>query len=113
MESCASAHYSGRVFRDKGFTVKLIAPQFVKPFLKGNKNDSIINNYFFLPNFADYLRFSSILVGDKYNFNDEYFQNSFFWIDIIYALEHKDTTLNKLAINMLQKVFIFLIKSKF
>lgn len=40
MEACASAHYWGRLFRDKGFVVKLIAAKFVKPFVKANKNDS-------------------------------------------------------------------------
>ncbi len=39
MESCYSATYWGRTFQSHGFKVKLIAPQHVKPFLKGNKND--------------------------------------------------------------------------
>jgi transposase len=39
MEACASAHYWGRQFQALGHRVKLIAPQYVKPFVKGNKND--------------------------------------------------------------------------
>lgn len=40
MEACGSANYWARVFQKLGHTVKLIAPQYVKPFVKGNKNDS-------------------------------------------------------------------------
>ena len=40
MEACASSHYWARELQNKGYTVKLIAAQFVKPFLKSNKNDS-------------------------------------------------------------------------
>lgn len=40
MEACATSHHWGRLFSDSGYTVKLISPQFVKPFVKGNKNDT-------------------------------------------------------------------------
>ena len=40
MEACASAQYWAREFAQLGHTVKLISPQFVKPYVKGNKNDS-------------------------------------------------------------------------
>jgi transposase len=40
MEACASAQYWAREFPQLGHTVKLISPQFVKPYVKGNKNDS-------------------------------------------------------------------------
>src|SRR5215831_2999048 len=40
MEACASAHYWAREFQKLGHTVKLMSPQFVKPYVKGNKNDS-------------------------------------------------------------------------
>jgi transposase len=40
MEACGSAHYWARRFRDAGHEVRLIAPQFVKPFVKSNKNDA-------------------------------------------------------------------------
>ena len=39
MEACSGAHHWSRVLRAKGFEVRLIAPQFVKPYVKGNKND--------------------------------------------------------------------------
>lgn len=39
MEACAGAHYWGRELEKLGHTVKLIAPQFVKPYVDGNKND--------------------------------------------------------------------------
>jgi transposase len=39
MEACASAHYWGRTLERLGHTVRLMAPQFVKPYVKTNKND--------------------------------------------------------------------------
>jgi transposase len=39
MEACSGAHHWARVLQSKGFTVRLIAPQFVKPYVKSNKND--------------------------------------------------------------------------
>lgn len=39
MEACASAHHWGRELSRRGFRVKLIAAQFVKPYVKSNKND--------------------------------------------------------------------------
>jgi transposase len=40
MEACAGAHHWARQLQAKGFTVRLIAPQFVKPYVKSNKNDA-------------------------------------------------------------------------
>lgn len=39
MESCASASYWARELHGLGHAVKLIPPQYVKPFVRGNKND--------------------------------------------------------------------------
>ena len=39
MEACATAHYWGRELRARGQDVKLMPPQFVKPYLKSQKND--------------------------------------------------------------------------
>lgn len=39
MEACATSHYWGRELRDLGHDVKLVPPQYVKPLVKGNKND--------------------------------------------------------------------------
>ena len=41
MEACGSAHYWARLFESFGHTARLIAPQFVKPFVKSNKNDAV------------------------------------------------------------------------
>ena len=41
MEACASAHHWGRELQKRGFFVKLIAAQFVKPYVKSNKNDRV------------------------------------------------------------------------
>lgn len=40
MEACASAHFWARKLEALGHTVKLMAPQFVKPYVKSNKNDA-------------------------------------------------------------------------
>jgi transposase len=40
MEACGGAHHWARQLQKRGFTVKLIAPQFVKPYVKSNKNDA-------------------------------------------------------------------------
>src|SRR3974390_2894678 len=39
MEACGSAHHWAREIEQLGHTVKLMSPQFVKPYRKGNKND--------------------------------------------------------------------------
>lgn len=39
MEACGAAHYWARVLTALGHTVRLIAPQHVKPYIKRNKND--------------------------------------------------------------------------
>lgn len=39
MEACGSANHWARELKALGHDVKLIAPQYVKPYVKGNKND--------------------------------------------------------------------------
>ena len=39
IEACSGAHFIGATLRDQGHEVRLIPAQFVKPFLKSNKND--------------------------------------------------------------------------
>ena len=41
LEACSGAHFLGRALRKQGHDVRLIAAQFVKPFVKTNKNDFI------------------------------------------------------------------------
>lgn len=40
MESCSGANFWARIFQAAGHTVKMISRQFVKPFVKTNKNDA-------------------------------------------------------------------------
>lgn len=40
MEACGGAHYWARKLAELGHTVKLVAPQFVKPYVKSNKHDA-------------------------------------------------------------------------
>ena len=39
MEACAGAHWMARRIQAQGHQAKLISPQFVRPFVQGNKND--------------------------------------------------------------------------
>ncbi len=39
MEACGGSHYWARELTELGHEVKLMSPQFVKPYIKGNKND--------------------------------------------------------------------------
>ena len=39
MEACGSSHYWARKLTELGHTVRLMAPQFVKPYVKTNKSD--------------------------------------------------------------------------
>ena len=40
MEACGSAHHWARKLQEFGHCVRLISPQFVKPYVKSNKNDA-------------------------------------------------------------------------
>ena len=40
MEACGSAHHWGRMFQEAGRMVRLISPYFVRPFVRGSKNDA-------------------------------------------------------------------------
>ena len=40
MEACGGAHFWANKLQAMGHTVKLMAPQFVKPYVKSNKNDA-------------------------------------------------------------------------
>jgi transposase len=39
LEACAGAHHWARALQAQGYRVKLMAPQFVKPYVKSNKTD--------------------------------------------------------------------------
>jgi transposase len=40
IEACGASHHTARLLQSFGHTVKLIAPQLVKPYVKRNKNDA-------------------------------------------------------------------------
>ena len=40
MEACGGSHHWARELSSRGFVVKLVSPQFVKPFVKSQKNDA-------------------------------------------------------------------------
>lgn len=39
MEACCGAHHLGRYFRDQGHDVRLMSPEYVRPYVKAQKND--------------------------------------------------------------------------
>jgi transposase len=39
MEACCGAHHLGRVLRTQGHDVRLISPEYVRPYVKSQKND--------------------------------------------------------------------------
>ena len=39
MEACGGAHFLGRALREQGHEVRLMPAQYVKPFVKTNKNN--------------------------------------------------------------------------
>src|SRR5690242_20376127 len=41
MEACCGAHHLGRVFAAHGHTVRLISPEYVRPYVKSQKNDEL------------------------------------------------------------------------
>ncbi len=41
MEACSSSHHWGRELQKRGYCVKLISAQFVKPYVKSNKSDKL------------------------------------------------------------------------
>lgn len=67
MEACGGANYWARVFQGLGHEVKLIAPQYVKPFVKGNKNDSQDAEAIVIASTAPGMRFVSVKTEDQQN----------------------------------------------
>src|SRR3954469_25418879 len=39
MEACCGAHHLGRKLRDQGHQVRLMSPEYVRPYVKAQKND--------------------------------------------------------------------------
>jgi transposase len=40
MEACCGAHHLGRLLRDHGHQVRLMSPEYVRPYVKAQKNDN-------------------------------------------------------------------------
>ena len=41
MEACGGAHHLGRVFVGQGHAVRLMSPEYVRPYVKAQKNDEL------------------------------------------------------------------------
>ena len=41
MEACCGAHHLGRVFVAQGHEVRLMSPEYVRPYMKAQKNDDL------------------------------------------------------------------------
>jgi len=39
MEACCGAHHLGRILRDQGHQIRLMSPEYVRPYVKSDKND--------------------------------------------------------------------------
>jgi transposase len=65
MEACSGSHFLGRALRAQGHDVKLIPAQFVKPFVKSNKNDFIDAEAIAEAVEREYMRFVPIKTDDQ------------------------------------------------
>jgi transposase len=41
MEACCGAHHLGRVFAAQGYEVRLMLPEYVRPYVKAQENDDL------------------------------------------------------------------------
>ena len=41
MEACCGAHHLGRLFASQGHEVRLMSPEYVRPYVKAQKNDDL------------------------------------------------------------------------
>jgi transposase len=65
MEACASAHHWARCWLAAGFDVRLINPRFVKPFVKGSKNDAVDAEAIFEAAMRPTMRFVPVKSSDQ------------------------------------------------
>jgi transposase len=65
MEACSRAHFLGRNLREQGHDVKLIPAQFVKPYVKSNKNDFLDAEAIAEAVDGQNMRFVPIKTGDQ------------------------------------------------
>lgn len=65
MEACASAHHWARCWLAAGHEVNLINPRFVKPFVKGSKNDAVDAEAIFEAAIRPTMRFVQVKSADQ------------------------------------------------
>jgi transposase len=65
MESCGSAHYRARELVKMGHEVKLIAPQYVRPFVKRQKNDAAVTEAIAIAARQPEMRFGTPKTADQ------------------------------------------------
>jgi len=65
MEACSGSNYWGRMLRSKGFDVKIIPAQFVKPFVKTNKNDAADAEAIVIAALTPGMRFTEIKTAEQ------------------------------------------------
>ncbi len=65
MEACASSHYWARCWVPAGHEVRLINPRFVKPFVKGSKNDAVDAEAIFEAGMSPTMRFVPVRSTDQ------------------------------------------------
>jgi len=65
MEACASAHHWARALQALGHEVRLIPPQYVKPFVKTNKNDAADAEAIFEALLRPTMRFAPVKSADQ------------------------------------------------
>jgi transposase len=65
MEACGSSHYWGRTLTKMGFEVKLLAPKFVRPFVKTNKSDVADAEAIVVAALVPEMRFSAIKTEEQ------------------------------------------------
>jgi transposase len=65
MEACGGAHHWARRLQELGFKVRLVAPQFVKPYVKSNKNDANDAEAICEAMGRPHMRFVSVKTGEQ------------------------------------------------
>ena len=53
MEACCGAHHLGRIFAARGHEVRLMSPEYVRPYVKAQKNDHLYRALDFLSVWSD------------------------------------------------------------
>ena len=65
MEACGGSHFLGRALREQGHDVRLMPAQYVKPYVKTNKNDYIDAEAYCRSGYPSEMRFVPIKTDDQ------------------------------------------------